>query len=772
MKVMFFIVLFVEIIFSSPMGYIGSFDTKKYDILKKDNHLITASSGGVELYDYKTSTDNAKLISKWDEGYTVYKIIDYGNVLIGEGKDEVYFFNFIDNKIKLYKTLHFDKINDIVLGKNYLYVIRDKMPSVILDMDDNEKEVAELPKVDKWYYRAYIKNNILVVTNYLGGFDVYDIKDPLNPLLLSEKKVADGGGFSLYIDDDNKLYIAGDLYVYIYDITDPINIKEIKKIKNKKLTYYHIYAQDGKIVGIDGRTSSRIGIIDINSSDSQYYDIGLNNSSYSWVRDNNDKKIFYACVDDGIKKINLNDYKDIKIDKIYDMPIVSKTILKDGYLFVDGTFNGVFIYKINNDTNLTFVKKIDEEDSKYGHIQDILIDKNNLYITYNYAFFIYDISNPLSPKFVSKYELTSNGSLDTSHGDFLKMKIDGNILYISKYDKHILYAFDISEVSSPTLLGILDLKATVSIFDIVGKYLYIKASSDYIIVVDISDPNNPTFTQKYYKANTSHIYSLSHIGDTLFVGTLYNLKIYHIDINTGELTAAFQLPLKAISDMKIKGKYLFASSVYHEGFHILNIQDTNKIFEVSKPNDYMATSFNMSDNYLYLTDNGIKIVDVDDLFMKDSISFYKGWNLKALPVLEDIDAQKLNCKLLWKWDDVDNQWKFFTNDANYTKILKSSNFKEFSTIYPAEGFWAYCDKNSSIELKGQNYNIDTSAFQKGWYLVGFGENVNIDSIDKQNIKIMWGYKKDGWHCWANDTNTSFPILNDIKSDDGIWIEKR
>ena len=144
-----------------------------------------------------------------------------------------------------------------------------------------------------------------------------------------------------------------------------------------------------------------------------------------------------------------------------------------------------------------------------------------------------------------------------------------------------------------------------------------------------------------------------------------------------------------------------------------------------------------------------------------------------MPSFKEINVSNLGCKIYWKWDNVDKNWTYFTNNQEYDKIL-SKNFKKFNIIYPGEGFWAYCDTNNSINLEGTSYVTNIDNLTNGWNLVGFGRDVNISDLDLKlhNVSILWIYKNNKWKYWINDKNLSTLDKNyTIDKDEGVWIYK-
>ena len=774
MKKLLSVLVFVSFLFSSPIGYMGSLFSEWFDIIKKDNLVYGATSSGIEIM--KINASKLSLLTKYDVGENIYKIILYKNYIVGMGNSNVYLFKLEKNKIQFLQEYPVkETINDIVNKDNIFYVLvySYTKKSPILKLENDKFTQVNSIKAEI-YYRGLVNNNYLILSNYAGGYYIYDITDPINPVLLKEKSIADGGAYSMFLKN-NLLYTGniGGITVYNFPSLD-VNFSIGEGVL--PLSFYKLIVKNNYILGVDGETSNRFGMInlnDLNTSkpDIKYYEIGYDSrvKPYSMYDDNNS---LYVCADDGVKKVDLNDYKDINITTLYEIPIVKGLIINGDYFYVK-TPKYVGIYK-KNENNLTLITKIIDK-KEYGSINNILIYNNYLYIIYSYAFSVYDITNPSKPLFISAYEpKDNNGKLITSRGDFFGGQIVNNKLFLSKNgDIDILNVFDVSNPKNITLLGKFTKNWGVNGFKIVGNYAYLILNNRYIGILDISNPSSINYTGSYVDTQGT-IHSVLVDNNKMFVATWDNILVYDIETD-GSLKLTHSYNIDSVFSMKIKGNYLFASG--GSGLHILNIKDLDRVYDVAKENNYNG-SIVIDNNKIYLIKSvyhgrGIDIIDIDDLIQKQKITFNKGWNLKASPVYKEINVTDLGCEIYWKWDNVDKNWNYYSSIQTYDNLLKNK-YKKFNLIYPSEGFWAYCKDSHTLELQGVSYNTFIGNLTSGWNLIGVGKDENISDLNlKENgVLILWTYKNNKWKYWVDDKNLSMLDENyTISKDDGVWIYK-
>ena len=153
---------------------------------------------------------------------------------------------------------------------------------------------------------------------------------------------------------------------------------------------------------------------------------------------------------------------------------------------------------------------------------------------------------------------------------------------------------------------------------------------------------------------------------------------------------------------------------------------------------------------------------------------YKGWNLKALPTDNEVNITIFkDAKIVWKWDNINQKWKVWMPYISIEKHLSQHKIDIIKNIKPAEGFWILSNKNFKLDFSGEPYGIEKIKLQKGWNLVGVGQNISINDLENKNIKVVWQYINGKWRVWGPDLKENiykkFKKINEINATQGFWI---
>ncbi|MCW3134979.1 MAG: DNRLRE domain-containing protein [Methanophagales archaeon] len=208
-----------------------------------------------------------------------------------------------------------------------------------------------------------------------------------------------------------------------------------------------------------------------------------------------------------------------------------------------------------------------------GTIRGMYADGNYLYVIGG-KFVIADISDPENAYIVS--------SLDIGGKD---VQVQGNYAYLitpSVYGDDITIV-DISDKKNPVKVAGIDVESLGGDHSglwrlyVEGNYLYTGDDNNYLYIIDISDPTNPTVISTwpnpggYIEGPSSFAKKDNHV----FV-VRYHYGFYVIDVsdpaNPVKVAEVIGMNNPNANDIKILGDYLFISTRY-EGFRIYNISD-------------------------------------------------------------------------------------------------------------------------------------------------------------------------------------------------------
>ncbi|RLE69075.1 MAG: hypothetical protein DRJ45_07100, partial [Thermoprotei archaeon] len=209
-----------------------------------------------------------------------------------------------------------------------------------------------------------------------------------------------------------------------------------------------------------------------------------------------------------------------------------------------------------------------------GTIRGLYADGNYLYVIGG-KFVIADISDPENAYIVS--------SLDIGGKD---VQVQGNYAYLTTPNPSgdDITIVDISDKKNPVKVAGINVDEIGGYWNgirrlyVEGNYLYTGDNNNYLYIIDISDPTNPTVVSTWpnpggYGEAPS---SFAKKDNYVFV-VRYYYGFYVIDVSdpanpveVAEVGMEYANP--AANDIKVFGDYLFVSTRY-EGFRIYNISD-------------------------------------------------------------------------------------------------------------------------------------------------------------------------------------------------------
>ena len=203
---------------------------------------------------------------------------------------------------------------------------------------------------------------------------------------------------------------------------------------------------------------------------------------------------------------------------------------------------------------------------------------------------------------------TFKGSYDTN--DALGITLSGNYAYVADGNSGLLI-IDISNPSNPTFKSHYDTPGSVYGVALSGSYAYVADYNLGLWIIDISDLSKPTFKGSYDTPSFASGVALS--GNYAYVADgLSGLQI--IDISNPE-NPTFKGSCDTLGQafgVAISGNYAYVAG--GSSLQIIDISDpANPTFKGSYYTNYGASEVVLSDNYAYVAASaGLQIIDISD----------------------------------------------------------------------------------------------------------------------------------------------------------------
>ncbi len=333
------------------------------------------------------------------------------------------------------------------------------------------------------------------------------------------------------IFSNNKVYIT-DGNLHIYDLSDPVypqlyyTYYSDGNLSDLTIQGNSAYAADGNngVLKLD-ITSNPVLIGHYFSEPIQPYITDVKKiGNYAYLIDR------YHNLEWGENKFRVIDVSDpFNPFQTYEMDLISASFeVTTGYAyFVTGENNNILklhIIDVNDPYNPQEIGSVDLEGN---YIYDVNLSGNYLYLCIRTGLYILDISNPENPIVFGPHSLSHGAIKSYSFQNFLYVASAG---YIDYQD---ICVYDITDRTSPVLLGSLVLNGRVAT-DIAAKenYLFVSTwnSQDRLMVIDVSNPNNPQEIIEIYPAGSNSVpWDLSIQNNYLYLSeTVYGVRIFNV----------------------------------------------------------------------------------------------------------------------------------------------------------------------------------------------------------------------------------------------------
>jgi hypothetical protein len=511
--------------------------------------------------------------------------------------------------------------------------------------------------------------------SYPSGLMIFDVSSPASPVYAG-KLFCDGKGY--------KLDISGN-YVYLADGPGGLKIIDISNQIGPELVSSYSTMGDAAAVFVSGQYAyitvgyHVLQIVDISDPANPLY------TGYYHISD--DINIGAVAVRNQYLFMGTVDWQGTSYLEIFDIsdhttpiPVWSDTLgiarpktfhFIDHYIYIGYSMNDPYgvslvVYDISNPTSPVRIRNWET----FPYFSDFSIVNNTLYGTIGQDLRIYDITNHENP--VALGSLTLNVVAD----DTLSISVEDGTAYITSTGFTCsLNSVDISNASSPALIGSYDSYHQVQFVTAHGNYAYAsdaRIGSSKFDLLDLTDPTNPTLisscalpympfgiaaTDNYaYVANygegfkvvdirnpstpaviaslpiNGRLFNVITVGNYAYLAN-YDQGLFIIDIsNPSQPTQAgfFQCGNNCLNDLSISGHYAYLAGNSRFGgissFFIVDISNQQSPILVDTLNFSVALNgVAVSENYAYVCGDGFfGIIDISDFEAPVLIGGYLG----------------------------------------------------------------------------------------------------------------------------------------------------
>lgn len=375
------------------------------------------------------------------------------------------------------------------------------------------------------------------------------------------------------------------------------------------------------------------------------------------------------------------------------------------YAFVAKGYKGLEVYDISDPANMFPINHVETTNaisitlSKDGRRLFLSDDLNGL--------IIFDISNPLSIREISKYSIIDENLKSVT------LSLDESTAFLA-YDDIGVYILDISDINNPMVLSSYDTSGNAYKVAIVpnSDYVLVADGNNSLVSLNISDLSTPV-----YGAN------LSLIGKTVDIEVLSDGSRALVSNNSSGITVVDLTNLSANSFSYIT----------------FNLQAGSSTNDIKLSND---------DNYLYVADNGnfglhgLSIYDISNL---GDVTIVKDLDMHGNPLNIDIDPSE-NVAIV----SVEQNGLVAVDLSNFpTSISELSTYKTISKTWSIE----LSDDEKMAWIRDDNFAI-----------------VQLDLSDEKNLKVFQTFRPnsiarafttsiDKHYAYYSDISNAFKVID-------------
>jgi len=405
---------------------------------------------------------------------------------------------------------------EIAISGNYAFVSESKNSMLVLDIStpSNPTLLGTWEGVGGGFSHIEIREGKMYTVQYFGSCRIFDITDPLSPVVLGSCGLPDvKHDFALSPSGDH-MYIAGDEEgLYILDTSnpsDPVAAGSLDKSGNffaveLKGKYAYLIGHSISIFDISNPGKTTLAAASklwtggtASTMQGHYlYTVGNGFRGYSIANPLSPAYLFY--------------FGRYLMDEDTDIAV------KGNYAYVTDADEGFLIFDITDPSHAFHVGNL-----SYGG-KGIAIKGNYLYLNAYNGFATYDITNPKWPVLISeKEDLWGNWTCVDPAKPYAYITVD--------YSPSIV-AIDISDPANLQKKGSISMPVAPANIYVSGNYAFVSDRDKGLRVVDISNPNNLTLAGSF--STVGDVSDVKVNGDYIYLadggsGKFYILKMSQV----------------------------------------------------------------------------------------------------------------------------------------------------------------------------------------------------------------------------------------------------
>jgi hypothetical protein len=395
---------------------------------------------------------NITKVGEWGTGY--YKDIfiqgNYAYCVAGKGGLDIIDISDPGNpwKIGNYKTVH--SVKRVYVKGNYAYVTGFNGGLKVLDVSNPSSPVLVGSYGQFCADGLYVEGNFAYMTVLFEGLFIIDISEPSSPVPMGTYPIKDEPGRAVI---NHNLYVSGN-YVYIIAVS--------------RLLLYGDYSGELLILDISIPASPRL----VGTYDNLLQPGGIHvKEQYAYIADERS----------GFQVVDISDKSHPIMAGNWQEPFGTSTVdvyVVGNYAYVGNSAAGVMVFDISSHSKPVLLGSVGRNAIPYR------VRGNYAYTAYNSkGLQVIDIQDPSSSSSIS---LVGSYDIDKEWG--FEAAIGGHYAYIYGSFHGLLFVIDISNPSSPVLVGKIDFVESVRDIHLQGDYVYASVGHAGFYVVDISTP--------------------------------------------------------------------------------------------------------------------------------------------------------------------------------------------------------------------------------------------------------------------------------------------